>query len=69
MQRKRLVLLTAVVLMLNACSDSDVSTTAEPPSAQDYTATLTEVSVVKQGSDEEIAIDDLPANGAILTRN
>ena len=67
MQRRRLVLPATAVIMLSACSDSDFPTSPDSPTAQDYSASLTEVTMVKQGSDEEIAIDGLPANGATLT--
>ena len=67
MQRRRLVLLATAVMMLSACSDSGVPTSPDSPTAQDYSASLTKVTIVKQGSDEEIAIEGLPANGATLT--
>lgn len=65
MQRRQLFLLASAVLLFNACSDSDYSA----PGTQHYSVSLTGVTVVKQGSDEELAIDGLPANGATLTRD
>lgn len=69
MQRGQLILLAATVLMLNGCSDSDSAVTPDSPAAQHYSVSLTQVTVVKQGSNEELTIDGLPANGATLTGN
>lgn len=57
--------LTAIVfaLLLSACLDSG----DDAPAAQQFTVTLTGIDAVKQGSDEAVAIDGTPVDGATVT--
>ena len=64
MQIRRSALVASVILLAAACSDSD---NPASPETQTYSVSLTEVTVVKQGSDDVIVIDSLPAGGATLT--
>ena len=64
MQIRQLGLVAGAILLTNACSDSD---NPASPETQTYSVSLTEVTVVKQGSDDVIVIDGLPAEGATLT--
>jgi len=64
MQVRHLGLVASAILLMTACSDSDGPAS---PEAQTYSVSLTEVTVVKQGSDDVIVIDGLPAGGATLT--
>ena len=64
MQVRHLGLVASAILLMTACSDSDGPASRE---AQTYSVSLTEVTVVKQGSDDVIVIDGLPAGGATLT--
>ncbi len=66
MLRRRLFLAGSVILLAGACSDSD---DPAPPAIQTYSVSLTGLTVVKQGSDEELTIDGLPADGATLTND
>ena len=64
MQIRQLGLVASALLLTTACSDSG---NPASPETQTYSVSLTEVTVVKQGSDDVIVIDGLPAEGATLT--
>lgn len=64
MQIRRLGLVASAIMLTTACSDSD---NPAAPEAKTYSVSLTQVTVVKQGSDDVIVIDGLPAAGATLT--
>lgn len=48
-------------LLVAGCSDSDT------PRKREYGVTLTELDAVKKGSNEALAVGELPAEGATVT--
>jgi hypothetical protein len=63
MDRCKLCLIATTLLLLSACGPSG----GGDPAPRQFTVTLTEIAAVKQGSDETVPIDGVPADGATLT--
>lgn len=60
-RRSAVGILVLAALLAAGCSDSDA------PRQREYGVTLTEVDAVKKGSNEALAVNDLPAPGATVT--
>jgi hypothetical protein len=71
MKTLRSLLIPFAGATLVACGDGGGGSISHlpppPPTATTYTVSVTDVEIVEQGTDERVAIDNLPIEGATLT--
>ncbi len=73
MKRIETILLLMTATALGACGGGGGGIASPPPGGPPpgpvtYSVILTDIELVKKGSDEKIAVESLPAPGATLTR-
>jgi len=60
-------ILASIILYLSGCGGGGGSNNAETDNSQTYSLVVSDINVVRTFDKQSVAVNDLPANGAVIT--